>query len=140
MNAKWTGVQSSKAHSELDLSCGSGLLTLLGWAPAFKTVIVANVTRKLFDGARLEGRQFGLFAFRRLPTNSRFGPQPVCRRSLRLLVIVCPQKIANGALLPSAYFCRNSNERQVCWADSTGRGRLAYDSKVRRIQLVDATH
>ena len=29
------------------------LLALQGWAPALKTVVVANVTRKLFEGARL---------------------------------------------------------------------------------------
>lgn len=29
------------------------LLALQGWAPAMKTVVVANVTRQLFDGARL---------------------------------------------------------------------------------------
>jgi len=70
LNAKWKGVQSSKANSERDMNCGFGLLVLQGWAPALKTVIVASVTRELFVGARLEGSRYGLFALRRPPANS----------------------------------------------------------------------
>lgn len=33
------------------------LLALKGWAPTLKTVVVANVTRKLFDGALMVGSE-----------------------------------------------------------------------------------